>query len=118
MENNMFSVKHETEVNLTNGEVTNSVYVKVFKSMFTSGLVAKLGPTNFTTLMALSSFMNEKGECYPTQIQLAELIGVHKNTVNKYVNDLLDVRFDGQALVTRKKVNLGRGNVSSFYQAI
>jgi hypothetical protein len=111
----MFSVKHEVEVNLSSGEVTNNVYVEVFRSVFTSGLVAELGPTNFTTLMALASTMNDKGECFPTQQKLANMIGVHKNTVNRYVNELLEVEFEGKPLVTRKIVNLGRGKISSYY---
>jgi hypothetical protein len=66
--------------------------------------------------MALASYMDEKGECYPTQLQLAEAIGVHKNTINKYINELLDFEIDGKPLVTRKKVNRGQGKISSYYK--
>jgi predicted transcriptional regulator len=116
LENNLFSVSHNKEINLGNGETVSNVYVRVYTSMFTSGLVAKMGSNRFTTLMALASYMDEQGECYPTQLQLAEAIGVHKNTINKYINELLEFEIDGKPVVTRKKVNRGQGNISSYYK--
>lgn len=116
MENNLFSVSHDKEFNLANGETTSNVYVRVYTTLFTSGLVAKMGANRFTTLMALASYMDAKGECYPTQIQLAESIGVHKNTVNKYINELLEFTVDAKPLVTRTKVNRGQGKISSYYK--
>lgn len=113
---NLFSVSHNKEINLGSGETVSNVYVRVYTSMFTTGLVAKMGANRFTTLMALASYMDEKGECYPTQIQLAEAIGVHKNTINKYINELLDFDIDGKPVVTRTKVNRGQGNISSYYK--
>ncbi|MGG0487241.1 helix-turn-helix domain-containing protein [Priestia aryabhattai] len=113
---NIFSVSHNKEVDLGNGEVTNNVFVRVYTSMFTTGLVASMGANRFTTLMALASFMDENGECYPTQTQLADRIGVHKNTINKYVNELLDFQVNGQHIVTRQKINKGQGKIFSFYK--
>lgn len=113
---NLFSVSHNKEINLGSGETVSNVYVRVYTSMFTTGLVAKMGANRFTTLMALASYMDEKGECYPTQLQLAEAIGVHKNTINKYINELLDFEIEGKPVVTRTKVNRGQGNISSYYK--
>lgn len=116
MTDSLFSVSHDQELSLGNGETTKNVYVRVYTSLFASGLVAKMGSNRFTTLMALASYMDAQGECYPTQIQLADAIGVHKNTVNKYINELLDFRIDGKPLVTRTKVNRGQGKISSYYK--
>jgi Helix-turn-helix domain len=116
MESNILTVSHNKEINLANGETKLNVYVRVYTSLFTSGLVAKMGSNRFTTLMALASYMDEKGECYPTQIQLADAIGVHKNTINKYINELLEFEIEGKPLVTRKKVNRGQGKISSYYK--
>lgn len=116
MENSILSVSHDKEINLANGETINNVYVRVYTSLFASGLVAKMGANRFTTLMALASYMDAEGECYPTQIQLADSIGVHKNTINKYINELLEFEIEGTPLVTRKKVNRGQGKISSYYK--
>jgi hypothetical protein len=115
MSKDMFAVKHETEISLSNGGINNSRYVKVFTPVFSSGLVAKLGPTNFTTLMILATMVDEKGECCPSQQTIADLMGVHKNTINKYINELLEFKFEGKPLVTRTIVNKGRGNILSYY---
>jgi|GEM_PF-2886303 len=115
MSENILSVSHNKEIDLGSGDVTSSVYVRVYTTVFTSGIVSRIGATGFTTLMALATFMNEEGHCYPTQEQLAERIGVHKNTVYKYVNDLLAIEIDGKPLVTRKKVNKGQGKIYSLY---
>ena len=116
MTDSLFSVSHDQELNLGNGKTINNVYVRVYTSLFTSGLVARMGSNRFTTLMALASYMDAQGECYPTQIQLADAIGVHKNTVNKYINELLDFTIDGKPLVTRTKINRGQGKISSYYK--
>jgi len=116
MDNNILTVTHNKEINLANGETISNVFVRVYTSIFTSGLVAKMGSNRFTTLMALAAYMNEEGECYPTQMQLADAIGVHKNTINKYINELLEFEIDGKPLVTRKKVNRGQGKISSYYK--
>lgn len=116
LENNLFSVSHDKEFNLGDGETRMNVYVRVYTSLFTSGLVAKMGSNRFTTLMALASYMDAEGECYPTQIQLADAIGVHKNTVNKYINELLEFDIEGKPLVTRTKINRGQGKISSYYK--
>lgn len=115
MENNILTIHHEKENNLGTGEQLNTIYMRVYTTIFTKGLVAKMGATGFTTLMALATFMDEKGECYPTQRQLADRIGVHVNTVNKYVNDLLEVQIGGKNLVTRQKLNSGKGKIYSYY---
>jgi len=116
MNESIFTVSHDKQIDIGNGEVISNVYVRVYTSMFTSGLVANMGANRFTTLMALASFMDEKGECYPTQIQLADRIGVHKNTINKYINELLDFQIDGKSLVTRQKFNKGQGKIFSYYK--
>lgn len=115
-DNKLFSVSFDKEINHFTSEVENQVYLRVYTTMFTSGLVADMKLHNFATLMAIASYMNEDGECFPTQQQLAERMGVHINSVNKYVNQLLDFKVDGKPIITREIVNQGRGRVSSYYK--
>jgi len=115
-DNKLFSVSFDKEINHYTSEVENQIYLRVYKTMFTSGLVAKMKLHNFATLMAIASYMDEGGECYPTQQQLAERMGVHINSVNKYVNQLLDFKVNEKPIITREIINQGRGKVSSYYK--
>lgn len=91
------------------------VFFKVDVNAVKGGLIAKIGFDGWATLTAIASFMNERGECYPTQETLAEVLGVTRQTVNGKVKKLLDfVLDDGSALMTRKFVGSGLAKVS-FY---
>lgn len=116
MSDKMFSISFDKEMNKYTNEVESQIYLRVYTSMFTSGLVAEMGIQNFATLMAVSSYMNEDGECFPTQRQLAERMGVHRNSVNRYINALLDFRVNDKPIVTREIVSQAKGRVSSFYK--
>jgi hypothetical protein len=76
----------------------------MYVDAFRSGMVADMGTERWTTLCAIASFMNEKGECYPTQDHIARLIGVSRQTANKYVKSLLEYRWKGKALITSHRL--------------
>lgn len=97
-------------------EEKNEVYLRLYLSLFRAGLVAALGANNFTTLLTIASFMNEKGECYPTQKQIAQRMGVHYNSVNRYIRELLDFRYNGQPIITREKIGRKYGGYSTLYR--
>jgi hypothetical protein len=103
MTNKMFSVEVNRSYDVTNQEWNNEIYLKLYLNAFKSGLVAKLGTEKFTTLLAIASYMDENGSCYPTQEQIGERIGVSRKTAGKYINDLLEERIDGKPLIVREK---------------
>ncbi|MDI2586609.1 helix-turn-helix domain-containing protein [Psychrobacillus sp. NEAU-3TGS] len=90
-----------------NNTSNDEIYVRLYLSAFRSGLVAKLKATNFTVFMTICSYMNEAGECWPTQEQIAESSGIGKTTVNKSVNELLAFKFKGKPLISRRMVQNG-----------
>lgn len=116
MSEKILSVSHEIDVDLASSTKQDQTYVRVYNTIFTSGIVKEIGTSGLTTLIALASFVDREGHCYPTQQQIAERIGCHKNTANKYVNDLLAVRIDGKPVVSRRKFNMGQGKIYSFYK--
>ncbi|MZP28675.1 hypothetical protein GTO91_02940 [Heliobacterium undosum] len=103
MENQMFRVEVNQSFNVLEQTWDNHIYLKLYVSMFASGLVAELGPERTITLLAIASFMNEKGECYPTQEQLAERLGMTRKTVAKHIQSLLKFRYEDRPLVLRDK---------------
>lgn len=92
------------------------VYTRTYVSMFDSGLIKEIGAGGYTVLSALASFMNEKGECYPTQRQLAEMLGMSKTTVNNAVKKLLAVRVNGKPILTYEEHFNKRGYKNFKYK--
>jgi hypothetical protein len=73
-----------------------------------------LGMRNFSTLVVLSSYMNKKGECYPSIRELSNTLGVSTNSVNKYIKELLEFRINGKPLIIRHFSSGARGKRSIY----
>ncbi|MCR8641872.1 helix-turn-helix domain-containing protein [Paenibacillus sp. N1-5-1-14] len=96
---NLVSVESQTEYSLTTGESERRIFVKMYVDAAKCGLIADIGPQNWTMLRAIASFMDVQGNCYPTQAQIAKLLGVNRQTANKYVDRLVDYRWQGQSVI-------------------
>lgn len=91
------------------------LFFKVEMSAIRDGLIAKVGFDGFSTLCAIASFMNEKGECYPSQDTLANLLGVTRQTVNKKIASLITATLDdGTPILEKRLFNQGMGT-RAFY---
>jgi DNA-binding transcriptional regulator GbsR (MarR family) len=114
MNRKLFTVSIEKEFDVTRKEFNNEIYLRVYTSLFKSGIVKELKPNNFTVLLAIASFMDSEGNCYPTQRQIAEITGLSLPTVNKCVNELLDFKVHDKPLIERKLVHQGQFK-NSYY---
>lgn len=77
----------------------NRVFVKLFVAARTSGLLKKISNREFKTLIALALYMDENGDCYPSQDQIARDLGISRETANRRIQSLLRFRFDGKPVV-------------------
>ncbi|WP_066385482.1 helix-turn-helix domain-containing protein [Neobacillus mesonae] len=84
------------------GTKKEELFIRVYLSAFESDLIAKLSGNQLKVLLTICSYMDKDGKCWPTQEQLAEKSGVGKTTVNKVVNELLAIRFNGKPIISRK----------------
>lgn len=112
--NKMFSVSIDKEYDVLKKEFSNTIYLRVYTSLFQAGIVKDLKPTNFTVLLAIASFMDAEGNCYPTQRQIADITGITAPTVNKAVNELLDFKVNGSPIISREFVQHGQFK-NSYY---
>lgn len=102
-EENLVSIESQTERSFTEGKSETKIFLKMYVSAVKHGLLADMGDSNWRTLCVVASFMNEQGECYPTQSQIAKGLGVSRQAAGKRVRKLLDYRWQGQPLVTAVK---------------
>lgn len=100
----MFSIEVNKSFDVISQEWQSEIYFKIYLSMFRSGLVKELGSDRFAVLLAIAAFMDESGKCYPTQEQIADMLGISRPTANKRINSLLEFRWDGRPIIERQKV--------------
>ncbi|WP_231929028.1 helix-turn-helix domain-containing protein [Brevibacillus sp. SKDU10] len=70
-EHNLVSVETQSEFSVTSGRRETRIFLKMYVDAVHSGFLADIGDENWRTLCVIASFMNEKGECYPTQEMIA-----------------------------------------------
>ena len=117
MENNnekMFTISIDKEFDIMKKEFNSSIYLRVYTSLFQAGVVKDLKATNFTVLLAIASFMDADGNCYPTQRQISKITGMSTPTVNKAVNTLLEFKVNDKPIITRDFVQQGQFK-NSYY---
>ncbi|KFN01278.1 hypothetical protein DJ93_4811 [Bacillus clarus] len=79
---NLVSIEAQTEYSITSGKRETRIFLKMYVDAVHSGLIADLGPERWTTLCVLASFMDEDGECYPTQDMIAKRLNISRESAN------------------------------------
>lgn len=93
----------------TEDGIKSKVYVRLYVDALHSGLLADLGAERWHTLTAIAAFMDENGECYPTQTKLAEKLGISRVAAHRRVKSLLGYRWKGSPVLAADKRKM-RGN--------
>ena len=97
----------------------NEIFIKMYRSAFTSGLIRDLGANRWAVLCAITSYMNEDGEACPTQKQLAHDLGISPRTAWEHIKYLTKYRFNGQPLLEREyKKSPNNAFVYSYYKVL
>jgi hypothetical protein len=86
----------------------NEVFIQTYVSLFRSGLAAKLKPTNLAVLQSICSYMNAKGECWPTHELIAKDTGLSTRSVQTAVKFLCEFRIEGKPILSRQHVKRGQ----------
>jgi hypothetical protein len=96
----MVTVEIQKEFDALDKSWENKIFVKLFVAARTSGLLRKISDREFKTLIALALYMDENGDCYPSQEQVARDLGISRETANRRIKSLLRFRFNGEPVVT------------------
>ena len=106
---NLISVESQTEHSMTDGKSETKIFVKMYVDAVKQGLIADMGDSNWRTLCVIASFMDEKGNCWPTQSQIAEGLGVSRQAASRRIRKLAGYRWQGRALIETVKVRTDKG---------
>lgn len=96
------------------GDVQPKLFLQLWLDPIKRGALGILGAKNFHTLVALASFMDEKGKCFPSEFTLAKLLGLSDvSAISKRIKTLEKVIWEGKPVLEvirgkKKKDNLGR----------
>ena len=108
----LISVEVKKEFDVLNKNWQEQVYVKLYVAARTSGFLADISDRDWKTLCVLATFMDAQGNCYPSQIQIAEALGIGRQAANERISSLLRYRWHGRPIVTvaktRKDVCTGK----------
>lgn len=115
MDNPILSVDFKTEYNNVADSISNSARACVSMEAIQGGLIKKVGANRLPLLLVILSYMDKEGKAFPSQRKLAELSGQSVNTVNKLINELLEIDVDGQKLLRRELVGTGARKKSMYF---
>lgn len=99
----LVTVEFQTEVDLATGDRERRMFVKMYFDARDSGLLAALPDDLWKTLCCLATYIDEDGNCFPSQARLASDLGIRREHMNKRIKRLLAFRFHGEPVITVTK---------------
>jgi len=111
----VLSVDFKKEFSTLTDGVVESLRVCVDSKAIQAGLIKELGANRFSLLMAIVSYMDVDGKAFPSQRKLADLTGQSPTTVNKNINEMLEITFNGQHILRRELTGAGKRQKSLYY---
>jgi len=114
----MVTVEIQKEFDVLDKAWDNKVFVKLFVAARTSGLLKKISDREFKTLIALSLYMDENGDCFPSQGQVARDLGCSRETANRRIKSLLNFKFNGNPVIRSVQMRGKHGEWNNNYYTI
>jgi hypothetical protein len=113
-ERKLVAIEIQKELDVFTKKWEDRIFVKLYVAARTSGLMAAMPDRDWKTLCVLATFMNAKGECFPSQAMLARSLGIHRGTANERVRSLARFRFDGKPVLLVTKQTRASANGTRF----
>ena len=118
----LVSVERQYETDISTGETEVRLFVKMYFEARDSGLLATLPDPLWKTLCCLSTYMNENGDCHPTQARVAKDLGISRQKLNRRIQRLLSFRFQGKPILVvskqRRKTPAGGRWANNVYKLL
>jgi len=114
----MVTVEIQKEFDVLDKAWDNKVFVKLYVAARTSGLLKKISDREFKTLIALALYMDENGDCFPSQGQVARDLGCSRETANRRIKSLLNFRFNSKPVIKSVQTRGKHGEWNNNYYTI
>ena len=99
----LVTVEFQTEVDLATGNREKRMFVKMYFDARDSGLLAALPDELWKTLCCLATYIDEEGNCCPSQALLGKALSISRQHINYRIKRLLAFRFHGEPILTVTK---------------
>jgi hypothetical protein len=99
----LVTVEFQTEIDVATGSREKRMFVKMYFDARDSGLLAALPDDLWKTLCCLATYVDENGNCYPSQAGLGEALGISRQHINYRIKRLLAFRFHNEPILTLTK---------------
>jgi hypothetical protein len=99
----LVTVEFQTEIDVATGNREKRMFVKMYFDARDSGLLAALPDDLWKTLCCLATYVDENGNCYPSQAALGEVLGISRQHINYRIKRLVAFRFHGEPILTVTK---------------
>lgn len=87
-----------------------NLFIKLDVNAMRGGIVTAVGgPRNFAILASIATFANSKGEAYPSQETIGEMVGLSRQTINSAIKELLKIEVSGSPIMTKKQRKSSKG---------
>jgi hypothetical protein len=99
----LVTVEFQTEIDVATGNREKRMFVKMYFDARDSGLLAALPDELWKTLCCLATYIDEDGNCCPSQALLGKAWSVSRQHINYRIKRLLAFRFHGEPILTVTK---------------
>ena len=114
----LLEVTIERNFDMVNKGWESRIFLKLYLSIRTSGLLGAISDKDLKTLITLATFMDEQGKCYPSQEYLAKSLKLTQAGIAKRMKSLLAFRWQGKPLVSAQKTRSNGGRYENTIYTI
>lgn len=109
----LLSIEVQKEFDVLEKTWQERVFVKLYVAARSSGLLAAISDKDWKTLCAIATFMDEDGNCYPSQAEIARALGTNRSTANQRIASLIEFRFNGKPVLLKARLRGEKGKFNS-----
>lgn len=110
----LVTVERQYETDLATGRTQGRMFVKMYFDARDSGLLAAMPGELWKMLCCLATYMDENGNCCPSQRRIAHDLGISRQRVNERIQALSRFEFQGAPVIRIVKATGQKGSAGRW----